>query len=104
MATGASVFSALSPAAVLFSIPITGTGSPGTASHPTTAVFTFGGGDFTITASSPADFNTGATGSSTITITPSGGFTGAVSLTTVVSPSTGLAANCPTSLTVVSGA
>src|SRR2546422_3437784 len=102
--TGTSSLSCTSPAAGMFSVTITGTGSPGTASHPTTAVFTFGGGDFTITASSPADFNTGATGSSTITVTPSGGFTGAVSLTTVVSPSTGLAANCPTSLTVVSGA
>src|SRR3989442_462651 len=102
--TGTSRLSCTSPAAGMFSVTITGTGSPGTASHPTTAVFTFCGGDFTITASSPADFNTGATGSSTITVTPSGGFTGAVSLTTVVSPSTGLAANCPTSLTVVSGA
>src|SRR5207244_8753559 len=56
------------------------------------------------TATSPADFNTGATGSSTITVTPIGSFTGAVTLTTVVSPSTGLAANCPASLTVTSGA
>src|SRR5256712_1991079 len=81
-------------------VTITGTGG----GHTHSAAVTVHGGDFTITASSPADFNTGATGSSTITITPSGGFTGAVSLTTVVSPSTGLAANCPTSLTVVSGA
>src|SRR5207245_1887878 len=66
--------------------------------------FTLATFDFTISATSPADFNTGATGSSTITITPIGGFTGAVTLTTVVSPSTGLAANCPASLTVTSGA
>src|SRR5207245_1044578 len=46
----------------------------------------------------------GATGSSTITVTPIGTFTGTVTLTTVVSPSTGLAANCPSSLTVTSGA
>ncbi|TMI45474.1 hypothetical protein E6H19_04610 [Candidatus Bathyarchaeota archaeon] len=89
----------------MFPVTIAGAGSPGTASHSAPAVFTFTvGTDFAITASSPADFNTGATGSSTITITPSGGFTGAVNLATVVSPSTGLAANCPTSLTVVSGA
>src|SRR2546427_11126281 len=59
---------------------------------------------FAISATSPADFNTGATGSSTITVTPSGGFTGTVTLNTVVSPSTGLTANCPPSLTVTSGA
>src|SRR2546426_1139593 len=97
--TGTSSLSCTSPTAGTFSVTITGTGSPGTASHPTNAVFTFGG-DFTITASSPADFNTGATGSSTITVTPLQGFTGTVNLVTTVSPSTGLTANCPTSLTI----
>src|SRR2546428_1380774 len=103
--TGTSSLSCNSTSAGMFPVTIAGAGSPGTASHSAPAVFTFTvGTDFAITASSPADFNTGATGSSTITITPSGGFTGAVNLATVVSPSTGLAANCPTSLTVVSGA
>src|SRR3989441_1274524 len=103
--TGTSSLSCTSPTTGSFVVNISAAGTPGTASHPTTATFTFTvGADFAITASSPADFNTGATGSSTVTITPSGGFTGAVSLTTVVSPSTALAANCPTSLTVVSGA
>src|SRR5437899_2771952 len=97
--TGTSSLSCTSPTAGSFIVNISGAGTPGTASHPTTATFTFGG-DFSITATSPADFNTGATGSSTITVTPSGGFTGAVSLTTTVSPSTGLTANCPTSLTI----
>src|SRR3989442_5555700 len=59
---------------------------------------------FRSNATSPADFNPGTTGSSTITVTPIGTFTGTVTLTTVVSPSTGLAANCPASLTVTSGA
>src|SRR2546422_1249988 len=103
--TGTSSLSCTSPTAGSFIVNISGLATTGTASHSTSATFTFGpGADFTITATSPADFNTGATGSSTITITPSGGFTGAVSLTTVISPSTGLAANCPTSLTVTSGA
>src|SRR2546425_496371 len=103
--TGTSSLSCTSPTAGSFIVNISGLATTGTASHSTSATFTFGpGADFTITATSPADFNTGATGSSTITITPSGGFTGAVSLTTVVSPATGLAANCPPSLTVVSGA
>src|SRR5207245_345749 len=101
--TGASSLSCSSPTAGSFVVDITGSGTPGTASHPTTATFTFSA-DFSISATSPADFNTGATGSSTITVTPSGGFTGTVTLNTVVSPSTGLIANCPPSLTVTSGA
>src|SRR3989441_5513777 len=101
--TGTSGLSCSSPTAGSFAVDITDSGTPGTASHPITATFTFSA-DFTISATSPADFNTGATGSSTITVTPSGGFTGTVTLNTVVSPSTGLTANCPPSLTVTSGA
>src|SRR5256712_480097 len=101
--TGTSGLSCSSPTAGSFIVDISDSGTPGTASHPTTATFTFSA-DFTISATSPADFNTGATGSSTITVTPSGGFTGTVTLNTVVSPSTGLTANCPPSLTVTSGA
>ncbi len=63
--------------------------------------------DFTITATSPADFNTGATasersstGNSTITIIPLGGFGATITLTTLTTPPTGLTANCPTGLTV----
>src|SRR3989475_8918836 len=100
--TGTSGLSCSSPTAGSFIVDISDSGTPGTASHPTTATFTFSA-DFSISATSPADFNTGATGSSTITVTPSGGFTGTVTLNTVVSPSTGLAANCPPSLTVTSG-
>src|SRR5205807_737002 len=100
--TGTSSLSCSSPTAGSFPVDISDSGTPGTASHPTTATFTFSA-DFTISATSPADFNTGATGSSTITVTPSGGFTGTVTLSTVVSPSTGLTANCPPSLTVTSG-
>src|SRR2546426_5489491 len=65
--TGTSSLSCTSPTAGAFSVTITGTGSPGTASHQATAVFTFATVDFSISATSPADFNTGATGSSTIT-------------------------------------
>src|SRR5205807_2971296 len=102
--TGTSQLSCTSPTGGTFSVTITGTGSPGTASHQTPAVFTFTNVDFSISATSPADFNTGATGSSTIPITPIGTFTGTVTLNTVVSPATGLTANCPASLTVTSGA
>src|SRR2546425_558836 len=78
------------------------TGTVGTASRAVNVAATVAIPDFAISATSPADFNTGATGSSTITVTPSGGFTGTVTLNTVVSPSTGLTANCPPSLTVTS--
>ena len=56
--------------------------------------------DFLITASSPADFNSGASGSSIITIAPMNGFTGTVTITTSTLPSTGLNPGCPTSLTI----
>src|SRR5205807_3046801 len=97
--TGTSSLSCSSPTAGSFIVDISDSGTPGTASHPTTATFTFSA-DFSISATSPADFIAGGTGSSTITITPAGGFTGTVALTATVSPSTGLLANCPTSLAV----
>jgi len=102
--TGTSKLSCTSATPGTFSVTIHAVGSPGTASHSTTVTFTFAALDFSITASSPADFNTGATGSSTITVTPIGNFVGTVTLTTTVSPSTGLTANCPATLIVTSGA
>src|SRR5205807_1070000 len=102
--TGTANLSCTSTTANAFNVNINGVGSPGTESHSTTATFTFSGVvDFTIGVTSPAEFNTGATGSSTITITPLNGFTGTVTLTTIISPSTGLTANCPTSLIVTTG-
>jgi hypothetical protein len=46
--------------------------------------------DFTISASSPVSFRTDATGSSTVSVTPSNGFTGSIDLSYTVSPSSGL--------------
>src|SRR5207245_880812 len=92
--TGQASLSCTSSTANAFNVNINGAGSPGTGSHSTVATFTFTGvADFTVSASSPADFNTGATGSSTIMVTPIGSFTGTVTLNTVVSPSMGLGAN-----------
>jgi uncharacterized membrane protein len=59
--------------------------------------------DFEISATSPADFNSGGIGKSTITIIPLNGFSGTVTLTTSTSPATGLIPGCPTSITVVNG-
>jgi len=56
--------------------------------------------NFGIVATSPADFNSGATGSSTITVLPSNGFSGSVTIATSTSPGTGLTPGCPNSLTV----
>ncbi|TMI59881.1 hypothetical protein E6H14_02225 [Candidatus Bathyarchaeota archaeon] len=80
---------------------VTVTGTSGLLSH-TTAVITLHvtTPDFTITAS-PASFtiSVGGTGTSTITITPINGFSGTVSLTATVNPSTGLTASLsPTSI------
>src|SRR2546427_1366714 len=98
--TGTSGLSCSSPTAGSFIVNINGAAATGTASQSTSATFNFAA-DFSISATSPADFIAGGTGSSTITITPAGGFTGTVALTATVSPSTGLLANCPTSLAVI---
>ncbi len=58
--------------------------------------------DFSLAASpTSVTVNAGVAGTSTLTVSPSNGFTGAVSLTASVSPSTGLA--CGLSPTTVSG-
>jgi uncharacterized membrane protein len=58
--------------------------------------------EFNIFVSPSADFNSGAQGTSTITITPRFGFTGNVNITTTTSPSTGITVNCPSKIAVPS--
>ncbi len=73
-----------------FPVPITGNGSPGTASHGTSATFTFSHGvvqDFTISAMGPVNFNSGASGASTVMIGSLNGFTSGVTLTAMSAPS-----------------
>jgi uncharacterized membrane protein len=55
---------------------------------------------FEIAATSPADFNSGATGTSYFTINPLNGFTGNVTIATTISPGTGLNSGCPRNITV----
>src|SRR5439155_20696841 len=88
-ATGFSMLTCTSASSGTFMVTIAGSGSPGTASHQATAQFTFVG-DFSISATSPSDFNTGATGSTTVTLTSINNFAGMVTLTTSVTPSSGL--------------
>jgi uncharacterized membrane protein len=58
--------------------------------------------EFSVFVSPSADFNSGAQGTSTITITSRFGFTGNVNITTITSPSTGLTVNCPSRIAVPS--
>jgi len=82
---------------------VTVTGTSGSLSH-TTAIITLHvtTPDFSITASPTSiSIAVGGSGTSTITITPSGGFSGTVSLTATVNPSTGLTATLnPTTITM----
>ncbi len=73
-------------AAGSYTVTITGTGSSG--SHTATATFNFK--DFTISATSVGPFVTGASGTSTITVTAQNGFSDVVALTP--NPSSGLTA------------
>src|SRR6266487_751080 len=79
---------------------VTVTGTSGALSHPATATFTIQ--DFTIAASPiSATVLASASGTSTITVTALDGFAGAVSLTSSISPATGL--TCTLTPTSVSG-
>src|SRR6266702_1841437 len=79
------------------------TGTMGTASRAvsvaTTVTSAITGPDFTISATTPVNFDIGATGAAaTVTVTATGGFTGTVTLTPT-SP-TGLTTTCPASVTL----
>src|SRR5207253_8831050 len=89
-ATVAASCTLSSPTAGAYRVTITGTGSPGTASH--SAVATVHVGDFTISVGSPVNFNSRATGSAiSVSLTSTFNFAGTVTLTPVTSPVTGLA-------------
>ncbi|TMI55930.1 cadherin repeat domain-containing protein [Candidatus Bathyarchaeota archaeon] len=69
-------------------------------SHSATASFTFAAPpSFTITATSPTSMNAGSTTSSTITLTPTNGFTGTVALTDNVPAGLSCGTITPSSLT-----
>ncbi|HZD13522.1 MAG TPA: hypothetical protein VE177_08410, partial [Candidatus Binatus sp.] len=72
-------------------LSITANGSPGTASHSTSVAFNFM--DFTVTATSVSPISPNEVGNSTVTATSLNGYTGNVTLTVAVSPSTGLTCN-----------
>ncbi|TMI14252.1 hypothetical protein E6H35_04785, partial [Candidatus Bathyarchaeota archaeon] len=70
----------LTCSATLGTFTVTIAGASGTLSHSTPATFTFATADFTISATS-ITINAGASGTSTVTVTSQGTFTGTVSLT-----------------------
>jgi hypothetical protein len=74
-------------------------------SHSVSITFTVNASpDFTISASSPVSFSSGTTGSSTVSVTPSNGFTGSIDLSYTVSPSSGLTVSFnPTTLSNIYG-
>src|SRR5205807_2625340 len=102
-ATVASSCSLSSTTAATYGINVVGNGSPGTATH--TVPGTVHVGNFTISASTPVNFNSGATGSSiSVTLTSTFNFAGTVTLTPVKSPATGLTVTCPAPVSITANA
>src|SRR5207245_1619981 len=64
-------------------------------STSTPFALTVTGAEFVISAGNPADFDTGATGSTSLTLTSSGGFAGNLTISTQASPNVGLTIDCP---------
>ena len=83
-----------------YTVKITGTvGTASRATNVAAVVSPSGVSDFSISATSPVNFNTGATGAATtVTVTAVGSFTGTVTLTPT-SPA-GLTTTCPASVTL----
>src|SRR5207253_7070820 len=102
-ATVAASCTLASTTAGTYGVTITGTGSPGTASH--SAVSTVHVGDFTISVGSPVNFNSGASGTAiSVSLTSTFNFAGTVTLTPVTSPATGLTVTCPAPVSITANA
>src|SRR5207245_1268499 len=102
-ATVAASCTLSSTTAGTYGVTVTGTGSPGTASH--SAVATVHVGDFTISVGSPVNFNSGATGSAiSVSLTSTFNFAGTISLAAVTSPATGLTVTCPVPVSITANA
>src|SRR2546422_1013966 len=89
------------------SVSVTVVGSSNGLSHSTTITVTVSQSqtqDFTISANpSTVAFNSGASGSTTLTLASASGFSGTLSITSSVSPSSGLSVSCnPSSITLTS--
>ena len=89
----------LTCSATLGTFTVTIAGASGTLSHSTPATFTFATADFTISATS-ITINAGASGTSTVTVTSQGTFTGTVSLTDSLPAGLTCGSISPSSLTM----
>ena len=72
-------------------------------STSTPFALTVTGAEFVISAGNPADFDTGATGSTSLTLTSSGGFAGNLTISTQASPNVGLTIDCPSFVLLSAG-
>src|SRR3989454_3140762 len=81
-----------------FTVVVTGAAATGfgTASHPANAIFTFGQPPGFSLSATGSSFNSGATGSTTITVTSIRSFTGAVTFTGTSNPSGVTVSGCTT--------
>jgi uncharacterized membrane protein len=93
--SGTATISCSSTVAATYALTVTGT--VGSLTHSTTATFTVR--DFTIAATSPAAAPVGTSITSTITIAPLNGFTGAISLADTIPAYLTCSAITPTSIT-----
>src|SRR2546422_19855 len=82
-----------------YTVTITGSGSPGAASHQ--ASVTVRVGDFVIVASGRVNFNSGSSGATiSLSLNSTFSFSGSVSLVSSTTPSTGLTVSCQTSVSL----
>src|SRR3989449_4872758 len=103
LVSGGSAYSILtvtSSTAGNYTVTVTGTSGSATRTVQLTITVV----DFSI-APNPASlgFSSGSKGNSTLTFTSLGGYSGTITITTTVTPSTGLSASCGSSVTLASG-
>src|SRR5207253_3441062 len=97
--TGTCAPSSSTPGTYL--VTITGTGG----GHTHTASFVSHVGDFTISTTTPVNFNSGATGSAiSVSLTSTFNFAGTISLAAVTNPVTGLTVTCPAPVSITANA
>ncbi|TMI69462.1 hypothetical protein E6H16_00140, partial [Candidatus Bathyarchaeota archaeon] len=98
--SGSSILSVTSTTAGNYTVTVTGTSGSASRSIQLTVTVV----DFSITPN-PASlgFSSGSNGNSTLTFKSLGGYSGTVTVTTIVTPPTGLSTSCGSSVTLTSG-
>src|SRR5947209_4649629 len=98
--SGSSILSVTSTTAGNYTVTVTGTSGSASRSIQLTVTVV----DFSITPN-PASlgFSSGSNGNSTLTFKSLGGYSGTITVTTIVTPPTGLSTSCGSSVTLTSG-